>query len=179
MNVLEILIGQIPEAIYFALFMIFTKGYKTNRMSFIGLMVLEYLLLKQVFVYSIWFQILYFVLSYLLMKILYDKETHITDVFTMCIASIFLIVISAISYLGSFGNMMICSIASRILMFVLLLSFRHLLPKIDDLYKKLWNRSENKYKMKSTTFRALNVVIFNVSFVLINLGLMFVSMFGR
>lgn len=179
MNILEILLGQIPEAIYFGLFMMFTKNYKTNRLAFICLMILEYVLLAQVFMYSMWFQILYFFLSYLLMKILYEKETHITDVFTMCIASISLIVISAISYFGTFGDMVLGSVVNRFLMFSLLLSHKKYLPKIDETYKKLWNRSEHKYKIKSTTFRALNVVIFNISFILINLGLMFVSMFGR
>lgn len=177
MNILEILLGQIPEAIYFGLFMIFTKNYKTNRMVFVALMIFEYLLLKHVFVYSIWFQIMYFILSFLLMKILYEKHTHITDIFTLCIASLSLIVISVISYLGTFGNMLLCSIVSRVLMIVLLIVCRHFLPKIDNLYKKLWNRSEHKYKMKSTTFRALNVVIFNISFILINLGIMFHSVY--
>lgn len=179
MNPLEIILGQIPEAIFFALFMIFTKNYKDNRASFISLMVLEYVLLKQVFVYSMWFQISYFILSYLLMKILYEEKTRITDVFTLGIASISIIVISAISYFVALGNMTICLVISRCLMLILLIICRRYLPKIDNLYRKLWNRSENTYKIKSTTFRALNIVIFNVSFILINLGLMFVSMFGR
>ena len=43
---LELLIGQIPEAIFFALFMIYAKGLKEKRILFIVLMIVEYLLLK-------------------------------------------------------------------------------------------------------------------------------------
>ena len=52
---LELLLGQIPEAIYFALFMIFTKELKSKRILYIVLMVTEYLLLKHLIVYKISF----------------------------------------------------------------------------------------------------------------------------
>jgi len=48
------------------------------------------------------------------------------------------------------------------------------LPNIQKIYKKLWNRNNNKdKKIKSTTFRAINIVIFNISFFIINLGMIF------
>ena len=59
MDLLEIFLGQIPEAIYFALFMIFAKDLKEKRILYILLMVIEYLLLKHFIKYNIWFQILY------------------------------------------------------------------------------------------------------------------------
>jgi len=34
---LEILVGQLPEAIYFALFMLLTKQLDTKRLLFIGI----------------------------------------------------------------------------------------------------------------------------------------------
>lgn len=58
MNVLEILLGQIPEAVYFSLFLIFTKEIKEKRILFTSLMIIEYLLLLYVFPYSIWSHIL-------------------------------------------------------------------------------------------------------------------------
>ena len=50
---LELLLGQIPEAIYFALFMIFTKELKTKRILYTILMVIEYVLLKFFIEYNI------------------------------------------------------------------------------------------------------------------------------
>ena len=40
---LELIIGQIPEAIYFALFMIYAKGLKEKRILFTVLMVNRYI----------------------------------------------------------------------------------------------------------------------------------------
>ena len=43
MNILEILLGQVPEVIFFALFMILAKNIKKKRLLFTGLMCLEYI----------------------------------------------------------------------------------------------------------------------------------------
>lgn len=179
MNILEILLGQIPEALYFALFMIFTKNIKSNRIIFTILMILEYILLLNVFPYSTWSHILYFGISYIIMKIFYQDECQITDIFTLGISSIILGVISMICYFVTFGNISIGNILNKILAFVFIIVCKSYLPKINNLYKKLWNRSKHKYKMKSTTFRALNVVIFNLSFAIINILLLLVELYWR
>lgn len=44
-EVLEVILGQVPEAIYFSLFMIYTKQLKEKRILFIVLMIVEYLLI--------------------------------------------------------------------------------------------------------------------------------------
>lgn len=167
----QLLLGQIPEAIYFALFIIFTKQLKEKRILFTFLMVLEYIFLKHFLTYTIWFQVLYFVLAYIIIKILYKDEGHVTDIFTLGIASITIIFIGVFSYFVSLGNMLIGNLINKALLFLLLILLRHKLPKINNLYKKLWNRSKYKYKIKSTTFRAVNVFVFNISFFIINLGI--------
>lgn len=170
MNILEIILGQVPEAMYFAVFMILVKGLKTRRFTFIISMIIEYLLILNVLPYSIWSYVLYFILSFLLLKILYKDKSNVTDIFTMGIASIGLVITSALSYFITLGNMIRCTIVNRIILFVMLYVFRHKLCHINKLYNRLWNRGKHSYKMKSTTFRALNLVIFNLSFVIINLG---------
>ena len=52
MDYAELLLGQIPEAIHFALFMIFTKQLKEKRVLFVLLMIIEYLLLKSFIKFS-------------------------------------------------------------------------------------------------------------------------------
>lgn len=170
MNFLEIFLGQLPEAIYFALFMILVKEVKEKRALFIVLNIIEYILLLNLFPYSIWSHILYFMLSYIIMKILYKEKTHITDIFTLGIASMVLVVISIVSYFGTIGCRPLFILVSRLFMFGFLFNFKDTLPNINKLYKKFWNRGQNNdTKIKSTTFRALNLVLFNVSFYLINL----------
>lgn len=87
MNILELLLGQIPEALYFALFMIYTKRLNEKRIWFIVLTVLEYILL---FIppLSIWSHILYFIFTYGILKWLYKNKAQITDIFTLGIASV-------------------------------------------------------------------------------------------
>ena len=79
----QLLLGQIPEAMYFALFMILVKNIKEKRILFTILMILEYVFLKCFLVYNIWFQAMYFILSFIIMKMLYRDKTQVTDIFTL------------------------------------------------------------------------------------------------
>lgn len=178
----QLLLGQIPEAIYFALFMILVKNIKEKRVLFTILMILEYVFLKCFLVYNIWFQVMYFVLSFMIMKMLYKDKIQITDIFTLGIANIILVITSAIPYViiyFTIHNMLIYVILNRIIIFTLLFVFRYKLQNINKLYYKLWNRNNKPKKMKTTTFRALNLVIFNISFVIINLGILFHNLYWR
>lgn len=172
---LELFLGQIPEAIYFALFMIFAKNLKEKRILFTILMVIEYLILLKIFVYNIWFHVILFIMTFIILKVLYKEKAQITDVFTFGIAGIILITISFISYIIIWKTIAIylySVILNRILLILFLIIFNKKLYNIQKLYKKLWNRNDNtKKKMKTTTFRALNVVIFNFLFYIINLGM--------
>ncbi len=177
MNLLQILIGQIPEAVYFALFLVLTKELKHKRLVLVGLMILEYLLLKSIFVFNVWFQISYTIVTFIILKLLYKEKSQVTDIFTFGIASIVLILISFLAYIvvSLFTtNTIIGNIIQKLMLFGSLFLFRHKLPRIQKLYKHLWNRQDKvKKPIKSTTFRALNLVIFNASFVIINLGMLF------
>lgn len=170
MNLLEILLGQIPEALYFALFMIHTKRLDKKRGLFITLMVIEYVLLF-IPALSIWSHILYFAVSYIILKLLYKEKSQITDIFTLGIASIALMTISMICYpiAQLISNMIIGNILQKICLFVFLFTTKHKLPKIQNVYKKFWNRNDKIPKpMKSVTFRCINLVLLNIMFYLIN-----------
>ena len=182
MNIIELVLGQVPEAVYFALFMILVKKLDNKRLLFTVLMIIEYIFLKCFLVYTVWFHVIYFILAYIIMKMLYKDQANITDIFTLGIASVILIIVSFISYILVYftcKNMIIGAMLVRIITFGLLFMFKDKLSKINTLYKKLWNRSKIKYKMKSTTFRALNLVIFNISFAIINLGILFHNLYWR
>lgn len=176
MNILEIILGQLPEAVYFAIFMILVKGLKEKRFIFIMSMIIEYLLVLNVLPYSIWSYVLYFILSFLLLKILYKDKSNVTDIFTMGIASVIIIIVSIFSYfiVSLFStNVIIGNLCQKAILFFIILVYKSYLPKINNIYKKLWNRSKHSYKIKSMTFRVLNLIVFNFSFVVINLGIMF------
>lgn len=176
-EILTILLGQIPEAIYFALFIIFTKDLKEKRFLFIAFMIIEYLLLKICFPFDIKFQISYVIMTFILLKILYKEKAQITDIFSFAISSLILIIINAILYFTVFqilNNYIIYVIIDRIVMFTVLILFKNKISKIQTIYKKFWNRNDKvKKHIKSTTFRCLNLVIFNFMFYIINIAMLY------
>lgn len=174
MNYLELFLGQIPEAIYFALFMIFTKQLKEKRILFVLLMVIEYLLLKTLIKFNIWFQIAYTICTFIILKILYKEKSQITDIFTFALSSLILIIVSAISFIVCNENMTVGAVVNRTILIIFLIVFYDSLPNIQKSYKKLWNRNDKeKKKIKSATFRSLNVVMFNLMFYIINIGMIY------
>ena len=180
MNLAELFLGQIPEAIYFALFLIFTKRLKEKRVLFIILMILEYLLLKSFIHFDIWFQIGYTIMTFLTLKVLYKNKAQVTDIFTFGIASIVLMAISIISAIVLQFNFIIGVILSRLLPFIFLVLTHKSLYRIQKVYKKLWNRNKNDCKhIKSTTFRAINAVVFNVMFYILNFCMICSAFIGR
>lgn len=172
MNVLQLLLGQIPEAIYFALFMMFTKRLNKKQILFTILMIIEYILLFNFTPVTIWSHVLYFVITYIILKILYHEKSQITDVFTLGIASILLMIISGICYfiLSIFiTDVIIGNTIQKLLLFIVLYFIHDKLYKIQNMYKKFWNRNDKIPKpMKSTTFRCINLILFNIMFFIIN-----------
>lgn len=174
MNLYELFLGQVPEAIYFALFLILTKNLKNKRLLFVIIMTIEYVLSMNIEMFSTWSHVIYTILVFITLKVLYKEKAQITDVFTFGISSLVLILASAISFAIFMPNTILVIVVSRALLFIFLLLFNKKLPKIQSLYKKLWNRNDKvKTKIKSTTFRSLNVVIFNLMFYVINLGMIY------
>ena len=173
MNLLELFLGQIPEAIFFALFMVFAKALQKKRILFTVIMTIEYVLLLNIFPYNWYFHISFMIITFLTLKVLYKEKSQITDVFILLIAYIVLMITSAVCFVICQGNAMIAAILNRVLIFGLLFCFRNKLYKIQKIYKKFWNRSNEPKAIKSTTFRSINIVIFNIMFVIFNVGMIY------
>lgn len=182
-KILVLLLGQLPEAIFFALFMIYAKGLKQKRILFTILMVVEYLLTKYSFQYSWLFHITYIISVFLTLKLLYKEKSQITDIFILLIGYIFLGFFSIISVIIGkfiFGSIMLANIICKIIIFLFIFIFNNKLIKIQNIYKKLWNRNDKQTKkIKTTTFRALNVVAFNLLFAILNLCMLYALYFNN
>ena len=182
MNLAELFIGQLPEAIYFALFMIFTKQLKNKRILFSILTVIDYIILLDLFPYSIWSHLLFFVCEYFILKMLYKEKAQITDIFTLAIASVGLMIINIGLYfiVPLFtDSFMIYAVLVKIISIVLVLLFNKKLYNIQKLYKKLWNRPVKSKIMKSLTFRSCNLVVFNVMFYIIHICMIYAILYWR
>ena len=179
LNILEMVLGQIPEAIYFSLFMIFTKNIKEKRLLYTFLMIAGYIILKMFIHYNIWFQILYTCFAYTTIKILYRNKTQIIDVFILTLSIIILGIFSVpFVFLDNvINNIYISCVISKICLFIFLFLIKNKLYNFYKLYCKHWNRNDKeKRKIKSLTLRNISVVLFNVTFYLMNLVILYVSL---
>lgn len=173
MNLLELFLGQIPEPIYLALFMVFAKALRKKRILFTIVMVIEYLILKYSFPYSWYFHIGLTIMTFLTLKVFYKEKSQITDVFILLISYIVLVITSAFCFMICQGQVIMATIFNRVIIFGLLFGFNYRLNRIQKIYKKFWNRDDKPKAIKSTTFRSLNIVIFNVMFVIFNVGMIY------
>ena len=162
---------QIPEPVYFSLFLIIGKNIKEKRLLLTGIMIVQYLLLMHIFPYNIWFQLIYTFMSFVNLKVLYKEKAQVTDIFLFATASLILVMVSIFCYMiiyATIKNYVIALIINRILMFVVLYFSRN---KIKTTYKSfcsLWNRHNNPKKMRSLTLRNSSIIIFNSTFAIIN-----------
>lgn len=170
-DLLTLLVGGIPEAIYFSLFIVFAKGLKEKRILFTVLMVLQYVLLTRVFVLDIYFQIIYTFMTFVILKSLYKEKAQITDIF-LFISSVIILTIFTIPFLllnTLISSLYVVCIISKICLFIFLYLIR---GKIRPLYIKFfkhWNRDYvNKRKIKSLTLKNISIIVFNLMFVLIS-----------
>lgn len=180
---LELLVGQIPEAIYFSLFMIYAKDIKQKRFIFTLLMILQYIILVKAIPYSIYSRILYIIMTYIIMKILYKEKTQIIDIFVFLLSVIILGVFSVpLLFLNNYiNNIYVTCIISKILIFICLILSRKKLNNFYKFYCKHWNKNDKeKRKIKSLTVRNISVVCFNITFYLTNIIILFVKFrYGR
>lgn len=178
--VVRLLLEKIFEAIYFSVFLIIGKEIKNKRFLFIVIMIIEYLLLKEIIKYNIWFNLLYTFMSFINLKVLYKEKSQITDIFLFSVASIILIIISVLSAIFALivNNYIIALIINRLLVVLFLVFFK---DKINKKYKdfySLWNRHHNSKRIRSLTLRNISVIIFNLMFWLLNI-LMVISVSTR
>ena len=180
-NIILLFLEKICEAIYFSLFLIYGKNLKEKRLLFISIMIFEYILLTSVLQYTTWIHISYIAMTYINLKVLYKNKAQITDVFLFMIASIILIIIGAIcvkislilNFSGYNDYLKVLSL-NRILMFLILFLIKN---KINIYYKKFykrWNRHTDKTKIRSLTLRNISVIVFNLMFYIINIGLTYI-----
>jgi hypothetical protein len=115
-------------------------------------------------------------MSFINLKVLYREKAQVTDIFLFAVASIFLILISAISYgiiYFTLKEYIIALILSRVIMFAFLFIAKNKLNNIYQKFYKLWNRHSKPNKIKSLTLRNISIIIFNLMFWIINIGMVF------
>ena len=174
-EIILLLLEKVCEAVYFSLFLIIGKNIKSKRLLLIGIMIFEYLALKHFIHFNVWFQLAYTFMSFVNLKVLYREKAQVTDIFLFMVASVILIFISAVVYMGFFFTIRkyyyIALIVNRIIMFSVIIFGRKLISLKYKDFCSLWNRHNNPNKIKSLTLRNISIIGFNLMFWLINFGM--------
>lgn len=171
----EVLV-KLAEPIYFSLFLIIGKNIKEKRLLLTCIMIIQYLLLMQIFPFNIWFQLIYTFMSFVNLKVLYKEKAQVTDIFLFAFASILVVIISIISYAiinFTIKDYYIALIFNRILMFLFLYLCRNSIKSKYKEFCSLWNRHNNPKKIRSLTLRNISIIAFNLMFWLLNIGIAF------
>lgn len=160
------LVGAVMQPIYFALFLIFTKKIKDKRLLFISIMILEHFILKYAckLHYTINFELSYSIMTYLILKIVY-MVTFIISVLFMGVINVSAGIIIGMNVYGL--------IFTNIFPIIAIYLLRHRLNEIDKFYNKFWNRHNNPKMLKSITIRGISSVMTIITFVLMNLWLIY------
>lgn len=180
-EILLLFLEQVCEAIFFSVFLILGKKLKEKRLLFTAIMIFEYLALKCVLKYNIWFQLIYTFMSFINLKVLYKEKAQITDIFLFAAASIILIILGILCGLPKIMfniEYIYLLIINRILMFLVLYIFRNHISKIYVKIFKNWNRNNNN-KIRSLTLRNISIIFFNIMFYVLNLMLIYTTFIGK
>lgn len=170
---INILLGLIPESIFFSLFIILTKGYKNKfkNMLLVLLMTIGYIVLKSILPANVYCQIIYILYAPFLMWLLYRKQFHISDLFVMGWANIIYIVLTAmlILFFKLFPELYwILYFINRISIFLFLLIFKNKLNKAYKYIIPQWNRNREKPNpIKALTIRNVCLIGLNLSIFII------------
>ena len=169
--VLSILLGLIPEVLYFTLFITYAKNIKEKRIKLFLLISISYIIGIILIPYQLWFHMIYAVLIYLSMKLLYKNKTQIIDIFIISLAYSWLLILSFLLMPlvnKDYSNYIIIYIIERILLFLPFI-FRNKLNYAYKLYCKLWNRNDaEKRPIKSITLRNISLILLNIFILCMN-----------
>ncbi len=175
--ILSILLGLIPEVLYFTLFITYTKNIKEKRIKLFLLISIAYFLCILIIQYQVIFYMLFVVLIYIILKLLYKNKVQIIDIFIISIAYLWMLILSfalMIFVKKDLSNYMFIYTIQRILLFFPFI-FKNKFNMIYKKYYKLWNRNDKETRpIKSITLRnisliLLNIFIFGMSIMFINI----------
>lgn len=155
--ILSLILGMIPEVLYFTLFLKFTKNIDKHIVKLFVLLAIGYVALIMICRYEFLFYIMYIIYSYLVLKVLYKSE--IIDIFVYSIAFSYLMIVGYTFKLLLFNNYVLYYLVVRVFMFLPFI-FKNKFNQLYILYRKLWNIRKGN-KIKSLTIRNSSLIFVN------------------
>lgn len=169
--IVSLLLGMLPEVLYFTLFLTFTKNIKTKRIKLFILLSIGYILLIMICRYQLIFYLAYIVYSYLILKLLYKSE--IIDFFICSLGYSYLTIISISAFIV-IPNYWIAFFMNRILLFAPFI-LKSKFNKLYMLYRSLWNRNDKvKQPIKSLTLRNCSLLMINTFIIILDVVILYI-----
>lgn len=167
---MSIILGLLPEVLYFTLFLIYTKNIKEKRLRLGILIAVAYVLCMFIQRYQLFYYLLFIALVYLILKLLYRDKIQIIDVFVISSSTILLTIFSYLYFIfKDYFNYYVLLAMNRILLFLPFI-FKDKFNMVYKKYCKLWNRNDNmKRPIKSITLRNISLIIINLLIFIINI----------
>ena len=169
---ISILLGLIPEVLYFTLFIAYCKNIKEKRIKLFLFISLAYILCMFIQKYKIFYYILFIALIYIIIKLLYKNKTQIIDIFVLSIGLIYISLLSYFCYCfldTNLSNYYILMLIDRIFLYIPFI-FKNFFNKIYNKYYRLWNRNDYiKGPIKSITLRNISLITINIAIFFMNL----------
>ncbi|MCI8481773.1 MAG: hypothetical protein HFJ27_01465 [Clostridia bacterium] len=170
----SIILGLLPEVLFFTLYLTFTKNIKEKRVKLFFLITLAYVVCILVKRYEFIYYLVFVAVLYGILKILYKEKTQIIDVFIIMYAEIYLGIVSFLFsslFEQDLSNYWFILGVNRIILFLPFL-FKNKLHILYNQYCLLWNRNDNeKRRIKSITLRNISLIIINVAIFVMNIYL--------
>ena len=174
---LSLLLGILPESLFFTIFIIFAKGLTEKRIKLFGLILLVNAVLSVVFMmfvphdYSIWYHVLLMVAMYLILRLLY--KSHIIDIFLITFAAI-IIMLSSYLWYFTIPNYWAALAIDRVVLIALPIISRASCKKLYNGYLSVWDRKQGA-KIKSVTVRNISCIALNLLLFVIHISLTYVG----
>lgn len=170
--ILSIVVGLLPETVYFTLFFTFSKGlrdrevvlFKRNLSPSFGIFLLfclifiSNLILSAFFAFSVWYHFLFMVSMWVILRVLYRSQ--VVDVFLILMACIVLTA-QSVFFLAIFSQSVTTIVLSRICLILSAFVLRKWWIYAYEFYLSVWNRGMGG-KIKSVTARCIVIVSMNI-----------------
>ena len=170
-NAMSILLGILPESIFFTLFIIYAKQLKKHKLTLFLMIFALNAALGFAFTYTIYYHLFFIIGAWCILFLLFNS--HIIDVFLITSASLFLAVVGYLCFYG-INNYLVAYIVNRLLLVLFFIILHKKLSFFYTVYKNSWNRTDGA-KVKSITVRNISCLVFNLSLVMLYLAIAYYS----
>lgn len=162
--IVGLLMGMLPEVLYFTLSICFVKDIQKNRLKLFSLLAVGYIVLIMICRFQLLFYLGYIVYVYVVLKKLYKSK--IIDLFIVSVISAYLTLTSFISF-KLIDTYMLAYLVNRLMLFIPIFLLNYKLNDFYNVYYILWDRREGN-KIKSITVRNISLVFINMLIVIFN-----------